>query len=118
MIINIRTRGLSLSDALRQHIEACLAAATRPFGRVVSGVTVRLTDVNAGRGGDDQRCRLVAVLPQRRLIVTESLHADAYTAIEQACSRMRRAISHALGRHGRHGRWVSNRLSGIEAQGV
>jgi ribosome-associated translation inhibitor RaiA len=96
-------------------MDECLAAATRPFGRVVSGVTVRLTDVNAGRGGDDKRCRLVAVLPQRRLIVTEALHADAYTAIEQAFSRMRRAISHALGRHERHARRPPKRLEGIEA---
>ena len=104
MVINVHTSGFSLSDALRQHVENCLAAATRPFGRAVSSVTARLTDINAGRGGNDKQCRLVAVLPHRPGIVTEALHADAYISIEQSSSRMRRAISHVLGRNLRRGR--------------
>ena len=114
MVIHVRTRGLSLSDALRHHIENCLAAATRPFGRAVSSVTARLTDVNAGRGGNDKQCRLVAVLPHRQPIVTQGLHADAYISIEQSSGRMRRAISRALGRHTRHGRRAPIRLDAIE----
>jgi ribosome-associated translation inhibitor RaiA len=98
MVINVYTSGFSLSAALRQHVENCLTAATRPFGRAVSSVSARLTDVNAGRGGDDKQCRLVAVLPHRPGIVTEALHADVYLSIDQSSSRLRRAISHALGR--------------------
>ena len=104
MEINIRMRGLSISDALRQHFENCVMAATRPFGQAVASVTARLTDINAGRGGNDKQCRLVAVLPHRRLVVTEGLHADAYTSIEQSSSRLRRALSRVLSRQGRRGR--------------
>jgi ribosome-associated translation inhibitor RaiA len=114
MVINVHTRGFSLSDALRRHVESCLAVATRPFGRAVSSVTARLSDVNAGRGGNDKRCRLVAVLPHRRLVVTEGLHADAYTSIEQSSSRMRRAITHALERHLRRGRRAAKRFGAAE----
>jgi ribosome-associated translation inhibitor RaiA len=114
MVIHVRTRGFSLSDALRHHVENCLAAAMRPFGRAVSSVTARLTDINAGRGGNDKQCRLVAVLPHRHAIVTEGLHADAYISIEQSSGRMRRAISRALGRQARRGRRATIRLDAID----
>jgi ribosome-associated translation inhibitor RaiA len=104
MVIQLRTHGLTLSDALRQHMENCLAAALRPFGSAIASVTARLTDVNAGRGGIDKRCRLVAVLPHYHLIVTESLHSDAYTSVEQSCNRLRRAVSRAIGRRRPRGR--------------
>jgi len=114
MIIDVRTHGLTLSDTLRQHVESCLVAATRHFGRAVSSVTAHLTDVNAGRGGNDKQCRLVAVLPRRRSIVTEGLHADAYASIEQSSNRMRRAISRALGRHAWRERQPAKRVAAIE----
>jgi ribosome-associated translation inhibitor RaiA len=110
MVIDVRTHGFDLTDAIRQHVENCVAAAIRPFGRAVSSVTARLTDVNARRGGNDKQCRLVAVLPHRRRLVTEALDADAYTSIETSSSRMRRAISHALDRHVRPGRRATIRF--------
>ena len=110
MNIHVHTRGLSLSNPLRQHLETCLAAAARPFGDAVSRVTVRLTDVNAGRGGNDKQCRLVAVLPHRRLLVTESRDADAYRSIELASARLRRAISRELGRDQRRERRPTRRF--------
>ena len=113
MVINVHTRDFTLSDALRRHVEDCLASAARPFGRAVSRVTARLTDVNAKRGGNDKQCRLVAVLPHRPGIVTEALHADAYISIEQSASRMRRAISHALGRDAQRGRRTTIRTYAI-----
>jgi len=118
MVINVHARGFSLSETLRQHIDACLATALRPFGGAVSRVTVRLSDVNAGRGGNDKVCRVMAVLPNRRLIVTEALHADAYTSIEQSFNRMRRAVSHALARDKRHGRVPTRGFRTSEASGL
>jgi len=115
MVITVHARGFSLSEPLRQYVENCLAAATRPFGSAVSSVTARLTDVNAGRGGNDKQCRLVAVLPRRPGIVTEALHADAYISIEQSSSRMRRAISHALGRRARPARLPSKYMDMAKA---
>jgi len=113
MVINVRTHGLSLSDALLQHLESCLTAATRPFGSAVSGVTARLTDINAGRGGHDKQCRLVAALPRHKQIVTEALHADAYVSVEHSCSRLRQAISRALGRQPRSGQRATIRFNPI-----
>jgi ribosome-associated translation inhibitor RaiA len=118
MVIDVRARGLSLSESLRHHVDACLAAATRPFGVAISRVTVRLTDVNGDRGGDDKKCRVVAVLPSRRLIVTEGLHADAYTSIEQAFGRMRRAVSHALARGRRRRREAARGLRRSSSGGL
>jgi ribosome-associated translation inhibitor RaiA len=111
MNIHVHTRGLSLSEPLRQHLEACLAAATRPFGHAVSRITVRLTDVNADRGGNDKQCRLVAVLPHRRLVVTESRDADAYRSVEMSAGRLRRAITRELGRDRRRERRLARHFS-------
>ena len=114
MVIHVRTRGFSLSEALRQYIEDSLVAATRPFGAAVSTVTAYLTDINAHRGGNDKRCRLVAVLPHRREIVTEGLHADAYSSIEQSSGRLRRAISRKLGRNTRYERRSARRFNATD----
>lgn len=98
MLIQIRTFGLTLSEVLREHVESSLMSAARPFGRAVSSITARLTDINAGRGGKDKQCRLVAVLPHQGQIVAEGLHSDPYASIDQASNRMRRALSRALTR--------------------
>ena len=111
MVINIRMRGLSISQALSRHFEHRLGAATRPFRGAVVSVTAWLTDINGRRGGNDKRCRLVAVLPRRRHLVTEGLHADAYTSIEQAADKMQRAISHLLGRQPKRGRRATKLIS-------
>jgi ribosome-associated translation inhibitor RaiA len=62
----------------------------------VLGVTARLEDVNADRGGADMRCALVASLRGRGVVVVEALHADLYAAVDEAAGRLRRAAVRAV----------------------
>jgi regulator of nucleoside diphosphate kinase len=99
MNIQIHASGLTLTDLLRQRLRSRLASALRPFLASVSRVSARLSDVNAGRGGPDKRCRLVASLPGRKPIVVDALHADPRASIDTAASRFRQALARALSRN-------------------
>jgi ribosome-associated translation inhibitor RaiA len=64
----------------------------------VVGVTARLEDINADRGGIDKRCRLVAALRRRGVVVAEATHADLYAAVDEAAARIRRSATRAVTR--------------------
>ena len=90
MYIDTRTRGFSLTDAIRRHVEVRVGAALGPLARRVAAVTARLKDVNAGRGGIDKRCRLVVTLRRLGVVVAEATDADLYAAVGAAAGRARR----------------------------
>ena len=86
-----RAPAITLTDAIRRHLKSRLRAALAPVGARVQAVTARLEDVNAGRGGIDKRCRIVATLRRRPLIVAQATKANPYAAIDAAANRLRRA---------------------------
>jgi len=98
MYIDTRTRGFSLTDAIRRHVEVRVGAALGPLARRVAAVTARLKDVNAGRGGIDKRCRLVVTLRRLGVVVAEATDADLYAAVGAAAGRARRAALRAVSR--------------------
>ena len=98
MLIEIRSIGFPLTDAIKRHVESRAAAALGPVEGRVLNVAVRVEDVNADRGGVDKRCSLVATLRGRRVAVAEGLHADLYVAVDEAASRLRRAAGRAVKR--------------------
>ena len=98
MLIDIRTVGFTLTDAIRSHVEERTATALGWAGRFIGKVTVRLEDVNADRGGIDKRCRIVADVKRRQPIITEVVSNDLYAAIDEAESRMRQVARRRLER--------------------
>ena len=98
-IVNTRPIGFSLTPAIRRHVERRVRAALAPDARRVLGVTARLEDVNADRGGIDKRCSLVAALRGRGVVVAQALNADLYTAVDEAAARLRRAAQRESTRH-------------------
>jgi ribosome-associated translation inhibitor RaiA len=99
MFIDTRSLGFPLTDAIRLHVESRVGAALAPVARGVISVTARLADVNAGRGGIDKRCRLVARLRRHGVVVAEATDADLYTAVAEAAARIRRSAVRVLTRH-------------------
>ena len=91
MVIETRATDFTLTDALRAHAESRVKSALRPVLGWVTGVTARLADVNADRGGVDKQCRLVATLRHRGTVVVEATDADLYAAVDAAASRLRRS---------------------------
>jgi len=101
MLIDIRTIGFSPTEAIRRHAESRVTAALGWARHAIGRVTVRLDDINAGHGGIDKRCRIVAE-PRRRgqqLIVADVVSSDLYAAIDEAASRLRQVARRRLERH-------------------
>jgi len=91
MLIETRSLDFALTDAIRRHVESRVEMALGPVARWVRNVVVRVDDVNAGRGGVDKRCRIVATLRNRRSVVAEATHEDLYAAVDDAAARLRRS---------------------------
>ena len=104
MLIDTRTMGFTLTDAILRHVEARVWSALGPFSRWVLKVTVRLEDVNADRGGIDKRCSIVVALRGQQVEVAESTAADLYAAVDEATSRIRRSVVRGTKRHLTRGR--------------
>jgi ribosomal subunit interface protein len=90
--------GFNLTDAIRNHVAARVHSAVGPFAPRVLKVTARLHDINAGRGGVDKRCSVVAAVRGRGTVVAESVQQDLYSAVDQAAGRMRSSIQRHLKR--------------------
>jgi putative sigma-54 modulation protein len=99
MLIYTRAMGFALTDAILRHVEARLESALGPFSRWLVKATVRLKDVNADRGGEDKRCRIVVVLRRHGVEIAEATHTDLYSAVDEAAIRIRRSVRRATKRH-------------------
>jgi putative sigma-54 modulation protein len=98
MLIETRAIDFPLTDAIQRHVESRVEAALGPVARWVRGVTARLEDINADRGGIDKRCRLVAALRRHGVVVAEATHTDLYAAVDEAAGRIRRSATRAVTR--------------------
>jgi len=99
MMIETRALGFSLTDAISQFVESRIGSVLGHFGHRVLKVTVRLEDVNAGRGGIDKRCSIVAAIRRRGVVAVEAVRDDLYSAIQEAAARIRRSVSRQVTQH-------------------
>ena len=99
MLIYTQADNFPLTDAILRHVEARVESALGPFSRWFLKATVRLKDVNADRGGEDKRCRIVVGLRRYGVEVAEATHADLYAAVDAAADRIRRSVRRATKRH-------------------
>ena len=99
MLIDTRAIGFPPTDAILRHVESRVESALAPVAQWVLGVTARVEDVNADRGGIDKRCGLVASLRGGRgVLVAEALNADLYAAVDEAAGRLRRSAVRSVNR--------------------
>ena len=87
MHIDIHTHGFTLTPGLREHVRKRLAYALSHAGNSITRLTVRLSDVNGPKGGDDKRCLIEARLKQVPAVVIEDVEADLYVAIDRAAEK-------------------------------
>lgn len=102
MLIDIRAIGFDLTDAIRTHVESRVESTLGVFSRDILTVTVRLEDINAGRGGIDKRCSWVVAIRRRGVVVAEAVHEDMYAAIDKVASQIRRPVLRQLSRRLTH----------------
>ena len=78
---------------------AAMLACSLPAGeRAIQRVTVRLSDINGPRGGEDKRCHIALRLKGLPRLVIEDTEADLYVAIDRAAERAGRTVQRRLAR--------------------
>jgi ribosome-associated translation inhibitor RaiA len=98
MNVDIRTRGFSLTDALRAHCRRHVDFALSRFAIRITRVAVRLSDINGPRGGEDKQCSLVIFLSGGSPIAVESTDADLYAAIARCVERAGQCVARRVQR--------------------
>ena len=109
MQIVIQARGLGLTSELRQHIERRFRFALDWARYQALRVSVRLSDLNGPRGGEDKRCHVQVAVPGSTDVVIEDTDVDLYVAIDRAASRTGRTLARRMERQqsGKRGRFMS-----------
>jgi ribosome-associated translation inhibitor RaiA len=87
MRLEIRRRGVEVTEELRDHLKERLRLALGRFARRMTSVRVYLRDVNGPRGGVDKTCRIVVELPPRGRVIVTGTDADIRAAITGTASR-------------------------------
>lgn len=98
MRIDIQAQGFKLTDGLLQHTQNRLACDLTWARDHVSRVTVRLSDINGPRGGEDMRALVQIGLPGTQDVVVEDTRSDMYIAIDRAIERAGRAVARRVSR--------------------
>lgn len=102
MQIVIQARGFALTTGLREHIERRIRFALDWAKYHVRKVSVRLSDLNGPRGGEDKRCHIQVAIPGGADVVIEDTEADLYVAIDRAADRTRRTLARRVERQREH----------------
>lgn len=98
MKIQIRFRGMEISDALTDYVMRRVHQHLSRFGSRVSDVTVRFTDVNGPKGGADKRCQLTVSGPRLGTVNLTTMHWDLYAGIDLALHRLDQVIGRTVER--------------------
>ncbi len=93
MRLEIRRRGVKVTEELRNYLKERLRLALTRFGRHIDLVRVYLRDVNGPRGGPGKKCRIVVGLPRRGRVVVTGAGANVSAAITSAASRAGCAVN-------------------------
>ncbi len=98
MVIDVRTRGFTLTPGLQAHLERRLDFALDRHRDRVARARVVLADVNGPKGGRDKVCRISLELRGGRPVRVVVKAEDAYGAIDGAAHRASRVLTRALQR--------------------
>lgn len=98
MRVQIRLRGVENTSSLIEYATRRAHQHLSRFGRQVSDVTVRLSDVNGPKGGEDKRCQLTVSGPRLGLLTLSDTHADLLAGIDLALDRLAHVVGRALER--------------------
>lgn len=98
MRLGILSRGIALTEAIRQYAQRRLKTALGRYQQALGSVQVRLADVNGPRGGIDKHCVVEIRGPAFEPIIVRERDTDLYAAIDRAADRVDRAVARRLAR--------------------
>jgi len=95
MRLEIRRRGVRVTEKLRTYLKKRLRLALGRFARHINKIRVYLRDVNGPRGGLGKKCRMVVELPSRGRVIVVGVD----TAVSGAIARTAGRAGFAVRRH-------------------
>ena len=101
MTIETHQIHLPFSESMREFVDQKIRAKLRRHVDRVGRVVVRLSDGPHG-GGADKVCKVRVELEEAEPIVAIGESRDVYAAIQDAASRLGRAVDRSLGRRLTH----------------
>jgi putative sigma-54 modulation protein len=81
-----------MTDAIEQHARQRVELSLATASEHINSVSVRLSDINGDRGGEDKRCRIVVSLKNLNVVVVDAVDRDLYVAIDHAVSRIKDTV--------------------------
>ena len=98
MRIQIRLRRIEHAPAIIEYATRRVHQHLSRFGRHLSNVTVRISDVNGPKGGPDKRCQLTVSGPRLGSVNLTETHADVGAGIDRALDRLAHVVGRSLDR--------------------
>jgi len=95
---HIRVMGAEIEDSDRKHIARKLGMRLGKFASSIERVTVRLSDVNGPRGGQDQVCQVKVVISGVPSIVIEERDSRLQRAVDRAINATALAVRRSVQR--------------------
>ncbi|HYG74628.1 MAG TPA: HPF/RaiA family ribosome-associated protein [Planctomycetota bacterium] len=84
MTINIHSNRFKITPAIRTFAEEAVESHLGRFTSRIQSVTIRLSDINGLRGGEDKRCSVTVSLARRGNVFVEETVGDLYASIAKA----------------------------------
>jgi putative sigma-54 modulation protein len=93
--IDIRLRGIDLTEELRKAVEKIVTFAVDRYQTQVGKVSVYLADLNGPKGGVDKLCQITAKLSRGRPVLILERGSKILTTVNRAARR----LGHRIGRN-------------------
>ncbi|MBS7457503.1 HPF/RaiA family ribosome-associated protein [Coralloluteibacterium stylophorae] len=92
-------------ESIAEHVEQVLESTLARFRDRITRVEVHLSDVNAGKGGDDDKKAVMEVRPAGAApTVVSATAGNLRDAIKGAAAKLVSALEHSLGKQSNHHR--------------
>ena len=102
MYVDIQARDFSLTGSILNEVERSISDPLIHRYDRISQITVRLTDLNGPRGGNDKCCRVRVKIPGENDVFIEDVKSDLYAAISRAGQRALRSVARRFERRANH----------------
>jgi putative sigma-54 modulation protein len=98
MRVQIRLRGVERAPSTIEYATRRVHQHLSRFRGHVSGVTLRISDVNGPKGGPDKRCQLTVSGPRLGSVHLSEEHVDVLAGIDRALDRLSQVVGRNLER--------------------
>lgn len=98
MRIEIRSHAMNTPREVHDHIRRRIGFSLSRFSDRIGSVTLRLTDLNGPKGGEDKHVRLILTVPGEERIVIEETDPNLLAAVDNAIGRSARTLARVVDR--------------------